>query len=203
MMFLHGGWLHLILNMWTLWLFGGAVEDRMGSSRYIAFYLACGVAAAVAHAVFNPTSTVPALGASSAIAGVMGCYMRLFAWSRVIVVIPILFLPLLFEMPAAVFIGLWFVLQVLQGAIDLLAPSSGGVAWWAHGAGSWRGSRSVRCWCAPNAPTASISPTKANTGSLRWVDEAEVNHRRQPCLSATSFGSSSCSRRFNRCSSSA
>jgi membrane associated rhomboid family serine protease len=118
--------------MWTPWLFGGAVEDRMGSSRYIAFYLACGVAAAVAHAVFNPTSTVPALGASGAIAGVMGCYMRLFAWSRVIVVIPILFLSLLFEMPAAVFIGLWFVLQVLQGAIDLLAPSSGGVAWWAH-----------------------------------------------------------------------
>jgi membrane associated rhomboid family serine protease len=133
MMFLHGGWLHLILNMWTLWLFGGAVEDRLGSGRYLAFYLACGVAAAFAHAAFNPTSTVPALGASGAIAGVMGCYMRLFPWARVIVVVPIIIFPLFFELPAVAFVGLWFVLQVLQGTIDLLSTSTGaGVAWWAH-----------------------------------------------------------------------
>lgn len=133
MMFLHGGWLHLILNMWTLWLFGGAVEDRLGSGRYLAFYLACGIAAAIAHAMLNPTSTVPALGASGAIAGVMGCYMRLFPWARVIVVVPIIIVPFFFELPAAVFVGLWFLLQLLQGTIDLLAPSGGaGVAWWAH-----------------------------------------------------------------------
>ena len=82
-MFLHGGWLHLIFNMWTLWLFGPTVEDRLGHGRYLAFYLACGVAASVAHFIFNPTSMVPALGASGAIAGVLGCYMRLFPLARV------------------------------------------------------------------------------------------------------------------------
>jgi membrane associated rhomboid family serine protease len=97
MMFLHGGWLHLILNMWTLWLFGSTVEDRLGHGRYLAFYIVCGVAAAVAHVLFNPTSQVPALGASGAIAGVLGCYMRLFPLARVIVVVPIIFIPLFFE----------------------------------------------------------------------------------------------------------
>jgi len=78
MMFLHGGWLHLILNMWTLWLFGPAIEDRLGHGRYLAFYLACGLAASAAHVMFNPTSIVPALGASGAIAGILGTYRRLF-----------------------------------------------------------------------------------------------------------------------------
>jgi membrane associated rhomboid family serine protease len=132
MMFLHGGWLHLILNMWTLWLFGPAIEDRLGHGRYLAFYLVCGIAAGIAHAVFNPTSIVPALGASGAIAGVLGCYMWMFPLSRVIVVVPILFIPLFFELYAFVFIGFWFLMQLLQGAVELLAPSAGGVAWWAH-----------------------------------------------------------------------
>jgi rhomboid family protein len=133
MMFLHGGWLHLILNMWMLGLFGPTIEDRFGHGRFLAFYLACGVLAALAHALFNPTSTEPALGASGAIAGVLGCYLRLFPLARVIVLVPILFLPLFFEVPAIVFVGLWFVTQVLSGTIDLLMPSGGGgVAWWAH-----------------------------------------------------------------------
>jgi membrane associated rhomboid family serine protease len=133
MMFLHGGWLHLILNMWTLWLFGPTVEDRLGHGRYLAFYLACGLAASVTHLVFNPTSVVPALGASGAIAGVLGCYMRLFPLARVIVLVPILFIPLFFEVYAFLFVGLWFLLQVLQGVLELVLPSSqGGVAWWAH-----------------------------------------------------------------------
>jgi membrane associated rhomboid family serine protease len=132
-MFLHGGWLHLIMNMWTLWLFGGTIEDRLGPGRYLAFYLACGVLASVTHAVFNATSTVPALGASGAIAGVMGCYLRLFPWARLIILVPILFIPLFFEVPAFVFTGLWFLIQVLQGAAEMLMPSTGGgVAWWAH-----------------------------------------------------------------------
>ena len=87
-MFLHGEWLHLILNMWALWLFGGTVEDRMGPARYLVFYLACGVLASVTHAVVNPTSTELARGASGAIAGVMGCYMFLFPWARIIAVVP-------------------------------------------------------------------------------------------------------------------
>jgi membrane associated rhomboid family serine protease len=133
MMFLHGGWLHLILNMWMLWLFGPTIEDRLGHGPYLAFYLACGVVAAVAHAVFNPTSTVPALGASGAIAGVLGCYVRLFPLARVIVLVPIIFIPLFFEVPAVVFVFIWFILQVLQGTAEILAPSAGGgVAWWAH-----------------------------------------------------------------------
>jgi rhomboid family protein len=133
MMFLHGGWLHLILNMWTLYLFGRTVEDRLGPGRYLAFYLACGVLAAATHALFNPTSVVPALGASGAIAGIMGCFLRMFPRAQIIVLVPIIFLPLFFELPAYVFIGLWFLLQVLQGTADLITSSSGaGVAWWAH-----------------------------------------------------------------------
>ena len=133
MMFLHGGWLHLILNMWTLWLFGPTVEDRLGHGRYLAFYLACGLAASIAHVVFNPTSIVPALGASGAIAGVLGCYMRLFPMARVVVVVPIIFIPLFFEVYAFVFVGLWFLVQIFQGTVELLlSTSGGGVAWWAH-----------------------------------------------------------------------
>jgi rhomboid family protein len=133
MMFLHGGWLHLILNMWTLWLFGPTVEDRLGHGRYLAFYLACGLAASIAHVAFNPTSLVPALGASGAIAGVLGCYMRLFPLARVVVVVPIIFIPLFFEVYAFVFVGLWFLIQLFQATAEFLLPTSGGgVAWWAH-----------------------------------------------------------------------
>jgi rhomboid family protein len=133
MMFLHGGWLHLIFNMWTLWLFGPTVEDRLGHGRYLVFYLACGLAASVTHLVFNPTSVIPALGASGAIAGVLGCYMRLFPLARVIVVVPIVFIPLFFEVYGFVFVGLWLLIQVIQGTLELVLPSSqGGVAWWAH-----------------------------------------------------------------------
>jgi rhomboid family protein len=132
-MFLHGGWLHLILNMWTLWLFGPTVEDRLGSIRYLLFYLASGVLASVTHSAFNPTSTIPALGASGAIAGVLGCYIRLFPFARLVVLFPILFLPLFFEVPAIVFAGLWFLMQMLQGTAELFMPApGGGVAWWAH-----------------------------------------------------------------------
>jgi membrane associated rhomboid family serine protease len=133
MMFLHGGWLHLILNMWTLWLFGPTTEDRLGHGRYLAFYLVCGLAASIAHVMSNPTSIVPALGASGAIAGILGCYMRLFPLARVVVVVPILFIPIFIEVYAVVFIGLWFLLQIIQSMTELLLPSSsGGVAWWAH-----------------------------------------------------------------------
>jgi membrane associated rhomboid family serine protease len=132
-MFLHGGWLHLILNMWALWLFGPIVEDRMGSLRYLLFYLAVGFLASLTHALMNPTSTLPALGASGAIAGVIGSSIRLFPFARVVVLIPILLLPLFVEVPAIIFAALWFMTQLLQGTADLLTPAQGGgVAWWAH-----------------------------------------------------------------------
>jgi membrane associated rhomboid family serine protease len=132
MMFLHGGWLHLILNMWMLWLFGPTIEDRLGPARYLAFYLACGLVASIAHVVFNPTSTIPALGASGAIAGILGCYMRLFPLARLVVIVPILIIPLFVEMHAFIFIGVWFLLQVVQSALELFVPSTEDVAWWAH-----------------------------------------------------------------------
>src|ERR1700736_528536 len=124
-MFLDGGWLHLIVNMWTLWLFGRAVEDQLGSRRYLAFYFACGILASVTYAVLNPNSTVPALGASGAIAGILGCYMRFFPFSRIVVLIPILFIPLFFEVPAMLFAGLWFLFQALGAVADWSAPFAG------------------------------------------------------------------------------
>jgi membrane associated rhomboid family serine protease len=132
-MFLHGGWLHLILNMWTLFLFGPTVEDRMGKWRYLFFYLICGIAASTAHAYFNATSFVPALGASGAIAGVIGAFVRLFPLANLVVVIPIFFFPFFFEVPALLFAGLWFLIQVMSGMTELLNPTmGGGIAWWAH-----------------------------------------------------------------------
>jgi len=132
-MFLHGGLLHLILNMWTLWLFGPTVEDRLGSGRYLVFYLACGLLASVSHAIFNPTSTIPALGASGAISGVLGSFILMFPLAELVIVIPILFFPFFFQVPAIVFAGFWFVSQVLAGTVELFAPSGGGgIAWWAH-----------------------------------------------------------------------
>ena len=132
-MFLHGGWLHLILNMWMLWLLGPSIEDRFGPARYLVFYLAAGVVASVTHAMLNPTSDVPALGASGAIAGILGAYVRIFPFARVVVVVPIVIVPFFFEVPGIVFIGLWFIMQLLQGTGELLAPTTGGgVASWAH-----------------------------------------------------------------------
>jgi membrane associated rhomboid family serine protease len=132
-MFLHGGWLHLILNMWTLWLFGPPIEDQFGRGPYAVLYLFCGLLASATHVVFNPSSTIPALGASGAIAGVLGCYMRLFPQARVIVLVPVIFIPFFFAMPGAVFAGLWVLMQVLQATTELFVPSVGGsVAWWAH-----------------------------------------------------------------------
>lgn len=132
-MFLHGGWLHLLLNMWTLWLFGPVVEDRLGSGRYIGFYFTCGFVASLTHALSAPASDIPALGASGAIAGVIGCHMRLYPFARLVVLVPILFIPLFFEVPALVFALLWFATQLMQGMLELFIPSTtGGVAWWAH-----------------------------------------------------------------------
>ena len=131
-MFLHGGWLHIIGNMWTLWIFGDNVEDRMGPVRFVAFYLLCGLVAAVVHCFTNPDSTLPTVGASGAIAGVMGAYFFLFPYSRVIVMVPILFFPFFFELPAITYLGVWALTQVFIGTLALDAGEVGGVAWWAH-----------------------------------------------------------------------
>jgi membrane associated rhomboid family serine protease len=130
--FLHGGWLHLILNMWTLWIFGPAVEDRLGPLRFVVFYLACGLAAGLAHALANPSSVVPALGASGAISGVIGCYARMFPSARLVVIVPILFVPLFLEVRAIAFATIWLIMQIIPGFFSLGTDASGGIAWWAH-----------------------------------------------------------------------
>ena len=144
-MFLHGGWFHLIGNLWTLWIFGPAVEDRMGSARFLIFYLLCGLFASYMHFYFNATSVVPALGASGAIAGVIGAYALLFPHARIIILVPVLFIPFFFEIPAILYAGIWYLLQLLQGTTSLFAPRiGGGVAWWAHVGGFVAGMLLVR-----------------------------------------------------------
>jgi membrane associated rhomboid family serine protease len=132
-MFLHGGWFHVIGNLWTLLIFGDNVEDRMGHLRFLVFYLLCGVIAGGAHVWFHPDSTVPTVGASGAIAGVMGAYFVLYPRARVVTLVPLLFYPLFVELPAFVFLGLWLVSQVLSGTAALTAPeAAGGIAFLAH-----------------------------------------------------------------------
>ena len=130
--FLHGSWLHLLGNLWILWIFGDNVEERFGRVRYLAFYLGCGVLASVTHYFSEPNSAVPTVGASGAIAGVMGAYLLLYPHARVLTLIPLGILLHTVVVPAWVFLGLWFALQLLQGLVTLGGEAVGGVAWWAH-----------------------------------------------------------------------
>ena len=128
--FLHGGLLHFLGNMWFLWIFGDNVEDRLGHVGFAVFYLACGVLASLAHLATGPDSPVPTIGASGAIAGVMGAYFYLYPKAKVLALIPLGFILTTFVVPATLFLGLWFLLQLLRGSAS--AGSGGGVAWWAH-----------------------------------------------------------------------
>ena len=131
--FLHGGWLHIVANMWTLWIFGDNVEDRMGPLRFIIFYLVCGVLAALTQVLVTPDATIPSVGASGAIAGVLGAYLLFFPTARLIVLIPILFFPFFFELPAVIFLVFWFFIQLFSGTAILASPQQvGGIAFWAH-----------------------------------------------------------------------
>src|ERR1700738_2999141 len=140
--FLHGGWVHIIGNMWTLWIFGDNVEDRMGPLRFLFFYLTCGLVAAVTEMITQPESAVPTVGASGAIAGVLGAYLLLFPTARLVVLFPVLFLPFFFQLPAVLYLGAWFVIQLFSGALALASPAHvGGIAWWAHVGGFPGGGR--------------------------------------------------------------
>jgi membrane associated rhomboid family serine protease len=134
-MFLHGGWMHLGGNMLYLWIFGDNIEDRLGHGRYLIFYLACGYLATLAHATANPGSRVPSIGASGAIAGVLGAYLLLFPRARVTTLIPIFIFFTIREIPAVIVLGLWFVLQLFVGVASFgVSPTeeAGGVAYFAH-----------------------------------------------------------------------
>ena len=130
-MFMHGGWLHLLGNLWYLWIFGDNVEDRLGRWRFILFYLTGGVASAALHVALNPWSLAPTVGASGAIAAVLGAYAVLFPRARVVTLIPIFFFFQIVALPALLVLGLWFVFQFFSGTLAL-GVGSGGVAWWAH-----------------------------------------------------------------------
>lgn len=136
-MFLHGNWLHVIGNMWCLWIFGDNIEDRMGHGRFIVFYLLCGIGAALGHIAMDPHSTLPTIGASGAIAGVMGAYVVFFQRSRVLTLVPLIVYYEIIEVPAFVLLGIWFLMQLFSaGAIAVTASTqSGGVAFAAHVAG--------------------------------------------------------------------
>ncbi len=131
-MFLHGGWFHILANMWTLWIFGDNVEDRMGPLRYLAFYLICGLAAGFLHLITNLDSTVPTIGASGAIAGVLGAYLRLYPRARIVTLIPVFIIPFFFELPAFFYLGFWFLSQLFSGTFSFGSSAAAGVAWWAH-----------------------------------------------------------------------
>ena len=132
-MFLHGGWVHIIGNMWFLYLFGSGVEDRLGHGRFLIFYLLSGIAASVIYYLFAIHTEVPVMGASGAIAGIMGAYLVMFPKAKILTLILIVFYPLFVEISAFFYIGYWFFLQLFSGTLALsYQATEGGVAWWGH-----------------------------------------------------------------------
>ena len=165
--FLHGGWLHIFSNMWALWIFGDNVEDRMGPVRFGIFYLICGCAAGATHMLMNPDSTVPSVGASGALAGVLGAYLLLFPTARLIVMLPIFFFPFFFEMPAVLYLGFWFFTQLFSGTLALAGPQQvGGIAWWAHVGGFVSGM--LLCWFFVRPSQRSLQPDEYG---MEWAWE--------------------------------
>lgn len=135
-MFIHAGWVHILGNLLFLWIFGDNVEDRLGHVGYFIFYLLAGVGAGLAHAVLTTLisgpSTIPTIGASGAIAGVMGAYLVLYPKARVLTLVPVVFYPWMINVPVWIYLGIWIVIQLFTGLLDLAGAGSGGVAWWAH-----------------------------------------------------------------------
>jgi membrane associated rhomboid family serine protease len=157
-MFLHGGWLHVVLNMWMLWIFGDNVEDRMGALRYTAFFLLCGLVAGGLQLLANPESATPVVGASGALAGVMGAYFFMYPYARI--VIWVFFLPLFFEVPAIAFVGAWVIFQLYKATGG---EGVAGVAWWGHLGGFIAGLLLHRLFLlAERGKPPGFDPTQAN-----------------------------------------
>ena len=153
-MFLHGSWMHVIGNMWYLWIFGDNVEDRVGHGRFIIFYLLCGIAAALGQVVIDPASTLPTIGASGAIAGIMGAYFVLYPRSRVLTLFPLVIFWEVIELPATMLLGFWFLMQLFSaGAIAVTSTTGGGgVAFMAHVAGFLCGAAGIFLFRQPERP---------------------------------------------------
>jgi membrane associated rhomboid family serine protease len=131
-MFLHGGWMHLVGNMWFLWIFGNNIEDAMGHLRYLAFYVICGMIASASHILAYPDSTIPSIGASGAIAGALGAYAMLYPRARVWTLIFVVFFMRLMYIPAWIVLGIWILLQFINGSMAAGTQNAGGIAFWAH-----------------------------------------------------------------------
>jgi membrane associated rhomboid family serine protease len=145
--FMHGGLLHIVFNMWTLFIFGASLEGRIGRLGFLTFYLTCGLIASFAHAYFNMTSTVPAIGASGAIAGVIGAYATTFPKAKINILILIVIIPFFFKVPALAYALVWFGFQFLEGFWNLASPATGsGIAWWAHIGGFAAGFVLIPLW---------------------------------------------------------
>jgi len=143
-MFMHGGWIHLLGNMWFLWVFGNNIEDSMGHGRFVVFYLGCGIIAALTQMLVDPSSKVPMVGASGAISGVMGAYVLLFPRVRVHTLVWLGFFVTTLTLPAYVMLGYWFFYQLLLGAVGALTQVEGGTAFWAHIGGFIAGMALIR-----------------------------------------------------------
>ena len=170
-MFLHGGWGHLLGNMWFLWVFGNNIEDSMGHLRYVAFYLLCGVAAAAAHFATDPASTVPTVGASGAISGVMGAYLVLYPRVKVQTFIFLVFYVTVIALPAWVLLLEWLVIQVVAGVGTLGAAEGGGIAFWAHVGGFVAGVVGVKLFQRPQLVAAKrhhVQLGRDEVRRLRW-----------------------------------
>ena len=169
--FLHGGFMHFIGNMWFLYIFGDNVEDRLGHIPYLIFYLGSGAAASAAHLWFNPASAVPTIGASGAIAGVMGAYMLLYPHGKVMSFVPIVIFLQMVVLPAPVFLGIWFLIQLYHGYVAATSAATGaGVAWWAHIGGFVVGL--AACWIlkttgAARPPVLAVRPHTERSGTYR------------------------------------
>jgi membrane associated rhomboid family serine protease len=168
-MFIHGGFWHLLGNMWFLYIFGDNVEDRLGPLRYLVFYLLCGITSGLTHLFFNLHSNMPTIGASGAIAGVMGAYLILHPQSKILTLIPIIFIPWFVEIPAFFFLGLWFVLQFLSATGSQGAMS--GIAWWAHIGGFVFGIILLKMF--------TVLPETGMTDKVRRVTAKKKSHRLQ------------------------
>ena len=186
-MFLHGGFVHLLGNMWFLYIFGDNVEDRLGPLRYAVFYLLCGLASGLSHLILNMNSNIPVIGASGAIAGVMGAYFILHPFAKILTLIPILFIPWFLEIPAFFFLGIWLVLQFINAA-GVEADVSP-IAWWAHIGGFIFGIIFLKIFLV--LPTAGVTerlrPVTARKKTPRLQIVRPVSTRSDPHLYATLF----------------
>ena len=168
-MFLHGGFWHLLGNMWSLYIFGDNIEDRLGPFRYLVFYLLCGITSGLSHLIINLHSNIPTIGASGAIAGVMGAYLILYPNAKILTLIPIIFIPWFIEIPAFFFLGLWFFIQFISAAGS--HGGIGGIAWWAHIGGFIFGIIFLKILLA--LPKTGVS------GQMRKVTAKRKTHRLQ------------------------